>query len=483
MFAAGCMAIGGMLAANTAEAGILLSILNPQLPNDSMFIEQWPLRNTGQRIRLEKGEDDIDMDVPEAWELIKEKFGESKLSEVTVAVLDSGINYNHQDLSGKILMDGSKAKGYDFVNNDSDPADDNGHGTIIAGIIAAKRNNFIGIAGIADKVKIMAVKVLDKEGIGSIENLKKGLRYAADNGAQVINMSLVGEYDSSVSDAVSYAHSKGAVIVCAAGSDNLELKGDLLRSPINNEGSGKNLIIGVSSIKNNGKKAENANCGNGIDISAPGVSIISAHHKNNFSYVYASGTSLAAANVSGIAALIKSCCPGMSNEKIKDAIINSAKTVAGLEGGMGKGIASAYEAVSYAINTVGNTEQVPSNQAEKSLIRLESEPTVYYILEEKRRGIPSLEVFNAWKFSFDNVEVLKTKEEIEFLPLGRMLGFPKGYVVKGESPTVYLICDNEIARPFTTPESFLGMGFKWEDIRQVTDFEILQSYIVGEAIK
>lgn len=478
MFAAGCLALNGiaiLCSGNNAFAAGAQAA--SKLSGDPMLSEQWALDNMGQIIKGIKGREGFDMEVPQAWDFIKENFVDSDLSQVVVAILDSGVNYGHEDLQGKILMENGIVKGYDFVNKDADPADDNGHGTIISGIIAAVKNNGKGIAGISDKVKIMPIKVLDNNGSGTIENLKRGIRFAADNGANIINMSLVGTYDPSVSDAISYAYSKNIVIVSAAGSENIEIGGLQLRSPISNEDGGKNWILGVSSLTNSGLKGENSNYGAGIDVSAPGASVLSTYNESELSYVYASGTSLAAANVSGVAALIKSCCPDLSNANIIDAIIKSADLLPNLNG-MGAGMADAYNAILYASSIAA-----AANPTEGALIRLKDTPTVYYVQNNQKRGISRKEIFEARKFSWDNIEVLNTKEEMDYVPDGRLLGFPKGYVVKGGALTVYLIEDNEIARPFATPEAFLGMGFKWEDIYTITDYEITQSYTIGEAIR
>lgn len=480
MFGAGCLVLsilGAGLTPGISEA-VLASSVSSTIPNDSMFAEQWSLYNTGQLIKGAKGKENLDMNIPQAWDLIKANFEDSELSQNVVAVLDSGVNYNHEDLQGKILMENGEAKGYDFVNNDDDPIDDNGHGTIISGIIAASKDNQKGISGINSNVKIMPVKVLDKNGSGTIENLKKGILYAANNGADVINMSLVGSYDPSVSEAIAYAYSKNIVIVGAAGSDNIEIGSTRLRSPINNEDGGNNWILGVSALTNAGLRGLNSNYGSGVDISAPGTSIVSTYNTSNSSYVYASGTSLAAANISGVASLIKSCYSELSNANIMEAITKSAEPLSGL-GGMGSGIVNAYDAISYASTFAA----APSNPIDGSLIRLKDSSTVYYVQNGQKRGIPRKEVFEARNFSWDNVEVLDTEEELDFVPDGKLLGFPKGYVVRGSNPTVFLIEDNEVARPFATPEAFLGMGFKWENVYNVTDAEITQAYTIGEAIR
>src|SRR6185295_6932651 len=121
------------------------------IPNDSLFPSQWGLNNTGQSA----GTPDADVDAPEAWDRT------TGSDTVVVAVVDSGVDYQHPDLADNILRDGSGAVvGYDFANNDADPMDDNDHGTHCAGIIGARGNNGIGISGICQRVKIMPLKFL-----------------------------------------------------------------------------------------------------------------------------------------------------------------------------------------------------------------------------------------------------------------------------------------------------------------------------------
>lgn len=472
------MAVAGCLSLNLASPVFALGFGDRFMPNDTMFSNQWALHNTGQRIRLAKGTEDIDMDIPEAWQYIAENIDEAKREDVIVAVLDSGVNYDHNDLSDNILKENGKIKGYDFVAEDEDPEDNNGHGTMIAGIIAAKKDNLRGIAGISDRAKIMPVKVLDDTGSGSMENLKKGILYAADNGADVINMSLVGSFDVSVNEAIKYAYSKGAIIVSASGSDNSEIGTNVLKTPIDNEQDG-NYVLGVSAITNTEGRFANSNYGSSIDVSAPGESIVTAYYRTNMSYVYASGTSLAAANVSGVAALLKSCFPERTNSDIILAISKSAQPFVSSLEKMGSGIVNAYNSLLYL---AGNSSPLVPSEPDHMLIRLKDNPTIFYIKNDIRRGIPRIEVFEAWGFSFNDVETVDSLSEIECYIEGKLLGFPKGNVIKGSTPTVFEIQDNDIVKGFSTPDAFLAKGHKWEDIFTVTDYEILNSYAFGEPI-
>ena len=169
------------------------------VPNDPDYSKQWNLKM---------------INMPKAWE-------KSRGKGVVVAVLDTGIAYeDYEDFKQVPDLKGAKfAKGYDFVNNDSHPNDDHGHGTHVAGTIAQVTNNKEGVAGVAFEATLMPVKVLDHFGSGTSVAIADAIRWAADNGANVINMSLGGGGRSAVMEkAVEYARKKGVVVVCAAGN-------------------------------------------------------------------------------------------------------------------------------------------------------------------------------------------------------------------------------------------------------------------------
>lgn len=236
------------------------------------------------------------------WERTKSK------NTIKVAVIDSGVDADHPDLKGKILA------GYDFVNEDTDASDDHGHGTFIAGIIAANSNH-VGIKGLYDHAQIFPIKAVDENGLGTYENVAKGILFAADNGAKVINLSL-GSYSYSfmLLEAVDYALERGCIIVAAGGNDGLEQ----VMYP-----AGYPDVIGVSALGYNGEISQASNSGSHIDVSAPGVNLISTGLGE--SYVYATGTSASASMVSALAAMLVSEKPDLSKSSIKWLIIQSAK--------------------------------------------------------------------------------------------------------------------------------------------------------------
>lgn len=224
-------------------------------------------------------------------------------SSVRVAVVDTGIDYTHPYLSGNV-----SSKGYDFINNDYDAYDDNSHGTHVAGIVL---NVMSGT-----NVELLPVKVLSGNGSGTNLSVANGIRYAADNGADVINLSLGGEsYGGSHSEdqAISYAISKGAVVVVAAGNESANTANCC---PAHNSDT-----IVVAAVDSNGQRAYFSNYGNTVDVAAPGVDIYSS--VPNGGYDYYSGTSMATPHVSGIAALLKKLYPGYSCSRIEQLITSA----------------------------------------------------------------------------------------------------------------------------------------------------------------
>ncbi|TGM90483.1 S8 family serine peptidase [Leptospira licerasiae] len=208
-------------------------------PNDSIYNQLWGMNNTGQIIATatygtnNPGTSTDDMRMESAWDV------NTDCSNTIVAVVDSGVNYNHQDLnanmwsSGSCVSDkgvslGACSNGWDYADNDSNPMDLNGHGTHVAGTIGAKGNNAIGVAGVCWTAKIMAVRVLDQSGSGDTATIIKGINFAVRNGAKVLNLSLGGpDYDSAMRSAMANAGSKyDALFVVAAGNESNDLKND-----------------------------------------------------------------------------------------------------------------------------------------------------------------------------------------------------------------------------------------------------------------
>ena len=277
-----------------------------EVPNDPDYPKQWNLRS---------------INVEGAWD-------NTKGNGVTVAVIDTGISQVTD------LKDTKFVKGYDFVSDRVDAADDNGHGTHVAGTIAQSTNNQYGVAGIAYEASLMPLKVLNAEGGGTITDIAEAIRYAADHGADVINVSLGGSGDSSVlREAIDYAYRKGVVVVAAAGNSNGSSAAYPSRYP---------HVIAVAALDATGARAPYSNFGAGVDISAPGGLTQNGNPAGGIlqntidpetgASVFTSlqGTSMAAPHVAGVAALVKSA--GIDDPaQIAEVLKKSARTMPGDE--------------------------------------------------------------------------------------------------------------------------------------------------------
>ena len=257
-------------------------------PDDPEFPKQWNLRM---------------IHMPEAWE-------RSRGKGVVVAVIDTGIAYEDRgefvqvpDLAGTRFV-----PGYDFVNDTDHPNDDNGHGTHVAGTIAQRTNNGIGVAGVAFEARLMPLKVLDRSGIGNSADIADAIRWAVDHGAKVLNLSLGGPgYSAVMERAVAYARSKGAVVVCAAGNTGL----GHVSYPAAYAGA-----VGVGAVGPDGQLAPYSSYGDALDIVAPGgntrlgpgngilqATIDRSDFRKPVLAEY-QGTSMASPHVAGVAALL-----------------------------------------------------------------------------------------------------------------------------------------------------------------------------------
>ena len=285
-------------------------------PNDTLFQEQYALHNTGQSIGAPgspSGTDRADIKAPEGWEETK------GTNSTLIAILDTGIDLLHPDLQSKVLSGGR-----DFANDDFDASDDHWHGTHVAGIAAAETNNTEGIAGVAWNCKLLPVKVLDENGDGYYSWIADGIRWAADEGADVINMSFGGPSEAGIlAEALNYAKAAGVVLVASAGNEE-----DSVFYPAAYD----EYCIAVAATDYNDERPWWSNPGPEVDVAAPGVRIISCSPTwywgpGSFPYGYGEGTSQAAPHVAGLAALIKDLKPWLRVDEIMDIIRYTADDV------------------------------------------------------------------------------------------------------------------------------------------------------------
>ena len=263
--------------------------------------------------------------LPEAWDL--STGGDERI----LAVVDSGVTLDHPELAGRLLP------GRDVANDDNDPDDFFGHGTQVATVAAATGDNGAGMAGIAWRGKILPVKVLDGRGIGRDSDIAAGIAWAADHGADVINLSLFGRSSSSaVREAIEYAQSLDAVIVAAAGNDHSASR----MYPASYDG-----VIAVSATTPAGDLASFSNYGSWIDLAAPGVNVLAGWADGTYRKV--EGTSFSAPLVSGVAMLARARFPDDDAGAIARRLQSGARD-AGLPGRddlFGSGIVDALGAL------------------------------------------------------------------------------------------------------------------------------------------
>lgn len=282
----------------------------------------------------------------------------TSLNEVVVAVIDSGVDINHPDLSSVIWQNQNEipgngidddangyiddVNGWDFAFNDNSPEDGNGHGTHVAGTIAAIRNNNIGIAGVANNIKIMPLRFLDNSGNGYTNNAIAALNYAVANGAPISNNSWGGGgYSSSLFNAIASADQAGHTFVAAAGNSGQ----DIDSNPSYPAAYSNSNIISVAAINSSGDLASFSNYGySNVDIAAPGVSILStiSHQycgQGSGADCYASlnGTSMASPHVAGVAALILGIRPGSTPQEISGILMDSVRPTTVLNGSLAFG--------------------------------------------------------------------------------------------------------------------------------------------------
>ena len=246
-------------------------------PNDTQYGQLWAFKNTGQTIDTGTytpnfGTPGDDINIEKAWDHITD------CSSVVVAVVDSGINYNQEDLAGNMWNGGTTYPnhGYDYVNNDNDPMDLNGHGTHVAGIIGAAGNNAKGTTGVCWKASIMAVRVMDIMGSGTTARTTQGVNFAVTNGARVINMSLEGgAFDQAFSDAITAAQNADVVVVVAAG--NAASNNDNVITPTYPCNFTQPNLVCVAALDQSYQLATFSNYGaTSVDVGAPGTNIPSA---------------------------------------------------------------------------------------------------------------------------------------------------------------------------------------------------------------
>ncbi len=310
---------------------------NPILPNDPMFKDQWALNNIGQG----GGKEKADLSALKAW--LKSQGSK----EVVVAVLDSGVDYTHPDLVSNMWLRPDNVPQYkdeelgtindlhglNASENQSDPMDDNGHGTHCSGIIGAEGNNEEGITGLNWKVKIMPLKFMGRGGFGTTKNAIEAINYAIDRKQNGVNVRVINaswgstQHSKALEDAIRAAGEAGILFVAAAGNNSTD-NGKRAHYPSNYDLPN---VISVAATDRNDQLASFSNFGiKTVHIAAPGKDITSTWL--NDSYRDASGTSMATPYIAGTAALILASEPKLSVKKLRERILQSADKIDSLNG-------------------------------------------------------------------------------------------------------------------------------------------------------
>lgn len=294
------------------------------------------------------------VNAPEAW--AAGYTGEG----ITVAVVDTGVDLDHPDLVGNLFVNAGEipgngidddgngfvddVHGYDFADNDAIANDVGGHGTHVAGTIAADDNGF-GATGVAPDARILPVRVLGANGSGNSFDVAAGIRYAADLGADIINLSLGGGYSRAIETAIDYARSLGSIIVAAAGNESASTPSFPARFSASDDN-----VISVGAFSSSGRVAGFSNdvgssgSSGAVQVDAPGVGIYSSYVGGG--YATLSGTSMAAPHVAGLAALTLSANPNLTSSEVRDLLASGTVGQAQLSDSLGS--VSASQTVAYA---------------------------------------------------------------------------------------------------------------------------------------
>jgi subtilisin family serine protease len=311
-------------------------------PNDPFFTRLWSLKNVGQTVNYTAGTPDADIDAPEAWSV------STGSPDVVVAVIDTGVDATHPDLSQNMWVNDSEDcsgcrtngldddnngyvddwRGWDFANGDNNPADDNGHGTHVAGTVAASGNNGFGVAGVTWSSRIMPLKFLGADGSGTTADAISAILYARAKGVPILNNSWGGgDFSQALLDAIEQTDASGELFVAAAGNDftNTDLE------PFYPAGYDVPNVLVVGASDQFDRKAWFSNYGTRtVDLSVPGTNVYSTW--TGATYRFADGTSMATPQVAGAAALARAVFPNASGLGLKAHLLRTVDPIAALSG-------------------------------------------------------------------------------------------------------------------------------------------------------
>ncbi len=421
-------------------------------PNDTNYSSQWELPK---------------LDALNVW---KESTG--GLSSVKVAVVDTGVAYEDYNPAGSEnyakapdFASTNFVAGYDYVNSDSHPNDDEGHGTVVASIIAESTNNSIGSASLAYGTSIMPIKVCDSDGWCLDSEVAKGIRFARINGAKVINMSIGGDdYSSVVQAEINSAWDSGLIIAAASGNE--------YSNKVSYPARGGH-VIGVGALTSSDTRAAYSNYGTGLDVMAPGgnagggsgdllyqmVNCTAGLDCTNFTYGRVAGTSIATPLAAASAALLVGKGTIWPDSAARYLMIKSLDLgSAGKDSVYGWGRIRPFNSMQLA-----SSEKPHPNG---TLMRAVGKTTIYVIDGGQKRKIPSPGVF----LSRFNPKLITSVSsyEVGTYPDGSNVTFNDGVLLKGSSTALYVLADGK-KRWIRSPRTFHGLGYESEDVTTVSD--------------
>lgn len=453
-----------------AEPNFIYTIVGgtSTLPNDPKLGDLWGLINTGQKSSGDAGVisglPGFDISAQRAWEL------ETGSSDVKIAVIDTGVDYDIEDLNPNMWTnlvelngtpgvddDGNGCvddiHGCDFVNNDGDPKDDHGHGSHVSGTIAAKGNNGTQIVGVAWNATIIGVKFLSASGSGTLENAIKSIDYATANQVQIMSNSWGGGGRSqALFESIQRARDAGILFVAAAGNSGVNMD----NSPQYPAGYEVENIVSVAAVDNAGRLASFSNYGRSVDIAAPGVNVLSVTPNGLKSW---SGTSMACPHVSGVAALLYSQDMTQDFTRIKERLRSGARPIEGLRGKVATGMLDAYYSLSGEAPPADPND--PSRWETMAFEGLESD----HPYADNFSGEWEVEVPGATKMAIHFSE-FNTEANYDYLAFydrnGKLLGKMSGNVgADAYSPT---LMTDYVRIEFKTDRSVNRYGFKSDSI-------------------
>lgn len=409
--------------------------------------------------------------------------------DVVVAVIDTGIDYNHSDIANNIWVNNDEIPsngvdddgngyiddyyGYDFYNGDSDPMDDHAHGTHCAGTIAAVGNNNLGVVGVGWNTKVMAVKFLSRYGSGYYSDAISSIYYAVNNGANVLSNSWGGggRY-TAMQTAIDYAYNNGVVFVAAAGNSNSDA---YYFTP-----AGLDHVVTVAATDYQDNKASFSSWGDVVEVSAPGVDVLSLKSSQgscttvaNY-YCRMSGTSMATPHTAGLAALILANDINFTPDEVTSYLTNNADDL----GTPGKDIYFGYGRIN-SYNSVAESG-TPVTHPEGSIIKSRDSATTYRIENGQKRSFPSAAVYSSWSNSWSDVVEVRAVDINSYSEGSQMQLRPGVLVRANDSPSVYLI-DGSNRLPISSAQVYIDLGYSWSAIRVVSPSE-LEDYNVGDSV-